>query len=70
MQGFAEAYGKYTDGPFKGQWKLRGFGDEYATAFSYDQVTQEQAFTEMMWDTVKDYSCLYVLLGAIRSSFL
>ena len=62
MQGYAEAYGKYTDGPFKGQWKLQGFGSEYATTFSYEQTSQAQELTEMMWDTVKGYSSFLGML--------
>ena len=62
MQGYAEAYGKYTEGPFKGQWKLQGFGVEYATAFSYKDTAQEQQLTEMMWETVKGYSSFLGML--------
>lgn len=62
MQGYAEAYGRYTDGPFKGQWKLQGFGNEYATAFEYKDTAQEQQLTEMMWETVKGYSSFLGML--------
>ena len=62
MQGYAEAYGRYTDGPFKGQWKLQGFGVEYATAFEYKNTAQEQQLTEMMWETVKGYSSFLGML--------
>lgn len=34
MQGYAESYGKYTDGPWAGQYKLQGLGVEYATSFT------------------------------------
>ena len=56
MQGYAEAYGKYTDGEWAGQWKLQGLGVEYGTTFTYDQIAQEQSLTELMWKTVKQFS--------------
>ena len=62
MQGYAEASGKHTGGPFKGQWKLQGFGVEYATAFRYEQTPQEQDLTKMMWDTAKSYSSFLGML--------
>ena len=46
----------HIDGPFAGEWKLRSFGVEYATAFKYEETSQEQDLTEMMWDLVKGYS--------------
>lgn len=62
LQGYAEAYGKYEDGPFKGQYKLQGLGVEYATSFHDDEVAQEQALTELMWQTVKGYSAFLGML--------
>ena len=62
MQGYAEAAGKHTEGPFKGQWKLQGFGVEYATAFRYEQTSQEQELTETMWETAKSYSSFLGML--------
>lgn len=56
LQGYAEAYGKYTEGPFKGQYKLQSLGVEYGTSFTPDQIPQEQALTEMMWKEVKAFS--------------
>lgn len=55
LQGYAEAYGKHEDGPFTGQYRLQGLGVEYATSFAADQVAQEQALTELMWQTVKGF---------------
>lgn len=62
MQGYAEASGKYTEGPFKGQWKLQSFGVEYSTAFPYKQTSQEQELTKMMWETAKSYSSFLGML--------
>lgn len=56
LQGYAESYGKHTDGPFAGQYKLQSLGVEYATSFTHDQIPQEQALTAMMWETVKTFS--------------
>ena len=56
LQGYAEAYGKYTSGPFAGQYKLQGLGVEYATGYTYDQIPQQQAHMELMWQSVKRYS--------------
>lgn len=56
LQGYAEAYGKYTSGPFAGQYKLQGLGVEYSTAYTAEQIPQQQAHTELMWDTVKTFS--------------
>ena len=55
LQGYAEAYGKYTDGPFKGQWKLQALGVEWATRYSADQVAQEVKLTELLWERVKKF---------------
>lgn len=62
LQGYAESYGKYTVGPFTGQYKLQSLGVEYATAFTYEQVPQEQQLTAMMWTEVKKFSNLLGLL--------
>ena len=62
MQGYAEASGRYTEGPFKGQWKLQGLGVEYATAFPYEQTSQEQELTNTMWETAKSYSSFLGML--------
>lgn len=56
LQGYAEAYGKYTSGPFAGQYKLQSLGVEYGTSYTSDQIPQQQAHTELMWQTVKGYS--------------
>ena len=55
LQGYAESYGKYADGPFAGQYKLQSLGVEYATKFADDQIPQEQALTELMWKKVKSF---------------
>ena len=62
MQGYAEAYGKYTDGEWAGQYKLQGLGVEYGTSFTYDQIAQEQSLTELMWKTVKRFSVFMGIL--------
>lgn len=41
MQGYSEAYGKYTSGLFTGLYKLQGLGVEYTISYTYDQVAQE-----------------------------
>lgn len=57
LQGYAEAYGRYTEGPHAGQHKLRGFGVEYATAYSHDrnEIPQQQTHTERMWTLAKRF---------------
>ncbi|KAL8737145.1 MAG: hypothetical protein Q9181_001991, partial [Wetmoreana brouardii] len=61
LQGYAEEYGKYTSGPFKGQYKLQGLGVEYATQFKYpDEIPQQQRHTEMMWAMVKQFSATFI----------
>ena len=62
LQGYAEAYGKNTDGPFAGEYKLQALGVEYATAYTYDQIPQEQSLTELMWKTVKPFSAFMGML--------
>ena len=42
LQGYAEAYGKYMNGLFAGQYKLQGPGVGYGTSFTVEQVPQEQ----------------------------
>lgn len=56
LQGYAEAYGKYENGPFAGQYKLQSLGVEYATTYKYEQVKQEQELTSMMWELVNKFS--------------
>ena len=62
LQGYAEAYGKQTDGPFAGQSKLQSLGVEYGTTFTYDQIPQQQAHTQMMLGLVKRFSSFLGLL--------
>lgn len=62
LQSYAVAYGKYTDGPWAGQYKLQGLGVEYATGFTYEQIPQEQSLTELMWKTVKPFSAFMGML--------
>ena len=62
LQGYAEAYGKNTDGPWAGQYKLQALGVEYATSYTYEQISQEQSLTEMMWKTVKPFSAFMGML--------
>lgn len=57
IQGYSEGYGKYSSGPFAGQYKLQALGVEYATHFKYpDEISQQQTHTEMMWDLVRKFS--------------
>lgn len=61
LQGYAEEYGKYTSGPFAGQYKLQGLGVEYATRFKYpDEIPQQQRHTELMWAMVKEFSATFI----------
>lgn len=61
IQGYSEEYGRYSSGPFKGQYKLQALGVEYATHFSYpDEIPQQQRHTEMMWDVVRKFSATMI----------
>ena len=62
LQVYAEAYGKNTDGPWSGQYKLQGLGVEYATSFTDEQIPREQALTELMWKTAKSFSAFIGVL--------
>ena len=62
LQGYAEAYGKYDSGPFRGQYRLQGLGVEYGTSFTVDQIPQEQVLTQLMWKTVKGFSAFLGVL--------
>ena len=62
LQGYAEAYGKEDSGPYAGQYKLQSLGVEYGTSYTYDQVPQEQDLTNLMWDSVKNFSNLLGIL--------
>lgn len=56
IQGYSEAFGKYSDGPFKGQYNLQALGVEYASRFKYpDEMAQQQQHTKMMWDIFKSF---------------
>ncbi|KAL8693143.1 MAG: hypothetical protein Q9218_001963 [Villophora microphyllina] len=61
LLGYAEEYGKYTDGPFAGQYKLQGLGVEYATQYHFEmdpsknEIPQQQKNTELMWSLVKEH---------------
>ncbi|KAL8836859.1 MAG: hypothetical protein Q9170_002750 [Blastenia crenularia] len=56
IQGYSETFGRYTDGPFKGQYKLQAFGVEYASVFKYpNEMKQQQQHTSMMFDLVKSF---------------
>ncbi|KAL8683738.1 MAG: hypothetical protein Q9186_000372 [Xanthomendoza sp. 1 TL-2023] len=61
LQGYSEGYGKYTSGPFAGQYKLQALGVEYASHFKYpDEISQQQKHTEMMWDLVRQFSATMI----------
>lgn len=62
LQGYAEAYGKHTDGPFAGQYRLQALGVEYGTSFTASQIPLQQAQTTMMWDLVKGFSAFLGML--------
>ncbi len=54
MTKVVERYGRWEDGPFKGQYKKQALGVEYATNFGIgqteDQIRQKSRHTQMMWD--------------------
>ncbi|KAL8782532.1 MAG: hypothetical protein Q9213_005297 [Squamulea squamosa] len=57
IQGYSEEFGKYTSGPFQGQYRLQALGVEYASHFEYpNEISQQQKHTEMMWDMVRKFS--------------
>ena len=59
LQNYAPRFGRYDTGPFAGQYRLQALGVEYATAFKEEEVEQEHALTEMMWQMVKGFeNCL------------
>ncbi|KAI9810880.1 MAG: hypothetical protein M1827_005739 [Pycnora praestabilis] len=52
----ANAYGRWTDGPFIGQYKKQALGVEYATAFTYPAQQSEQLkLTAMMFDIIRPH---------------
>ncbi|KAI9718432.1 MAG: hypothetical protein M1812_004153 [Candelaria pacifica] len=55
MNVVVERYGRYENGPFKGQYKKQALGVEYATNFGKtdDGVIARSRHTQMMWDIVK-----------------
>ncbi len=56
MDAVAQRYGKYTSGPFTGQYKKQGLGVEYASAFTYpSQIAAQQQHTRMYFQTLKAY---------------
>ena len=49
-------YGRYTDGPFKGQWRKQALIVEYASSFPAPaQTAQQQRHTQMFFNIVKAY---------------
>lgn len=63
LQEWGKQYGRYEDGPFKGQLKLQALGVEYATSFdSVKEVKQHVAETELMWKVVAGYE---IMLGML-----
>ncbi|KAI9698738.1 MAG: hypothetical protein M1836_003848 [Candelina mexicana] len=59
MTKVAERYGRWEDGPFKGQYKKQALGVEYAMNFGSgetdDQIKQKSRHTQMMWDILKPH---------------
>lgn len=55
MQDYSDAWGKHTNGPFAGQYKLQSMGVEYSTRYTFEQIPQEAALTELMFKTVKQF---------------
>lgn len=63
MDGIAERYGKYTSGPFVGQYKKQGLAVEYASKFFYpDQMLAQQQHTQMYFQVLQSYPWV---LGAL-----
>jgi len=62
MQGYSDAWGKHTDGPFAGQYKLQSMGVEYSTRYTFEQISQEVALTELMFKTVKQFPAFLGML--------
>ncbi|KAL8794848.1 MAG: hypothetical protein Q9182_007584 [Xanthomendoza sp. 2 TL-2023] len=61
IQGYSAGYGRYSTGPFAGQYKLQALGVEYASRFHYpDEISQQQKHTEMMWDLVRKFSATMI----------
>lgn len=63
MNDIALRYGKYTSGPFAGQYMKQGLAVEYASQFSYPSEMQaQQQHTAMYFQTLQAYPWL---LGAM-----
>jgi len=62
MQGYSDAWGKHNDGPFAGQYKLQSMGVEYSTRYTFEQIPQEVALTELMFKTVKQFPAFLGIL--------
>ena len=62
LQAYSDAWGKATDGPFAGQYKLQSLGVEYGTSFTYEQNPQQLSLTEMTIRTVKQFPAFLGLL--------
>ena len=63
LQKWGEQYGRYEDGPFKGQLMLQALGVEYATSFDpVKEVKQHVAETELMWKVVAGFENMLGML--------
>ncbi|KAL6718639.1 hypothetical protein ACLMJK_002873 [Lecanora helva] len=62
LQSYAERYGRYTSGPFIGQYKLHALGVEWATSYTSDQIPQEQQLTGLMWQQMGKFESLLGIL--------
>ena len=55
LQGYSDTWGKYSEGPLAGQYKLPMLGVEYSTRYSYEQNAQQLDFTEATFSIVKKF---------------
>ena len=62
LQGYSDAWGKYTNGSLAGQYRLVSLGVEYATRYDYEQTAQEVDFTASMFKAVKQFPAFLGLL--------
>ena len=63
IQSYAEAYGRFEDGPFKGQYKLQALGVEWGAHFDQKtEAAQHVHFTEMLWEMTSQFESLLGVL--------
>ena len=62
LQSYSKPYGKYTEGPLAGQYKVPLLGVEYASRYTYEQNAQEVEFTQNMFKALKQFPTFLGLL--------